>query len=206
MANTASEYSVFDTQKYEVHNKAQVLVYAHLTQQELGTKNEIENALTELYERYKNETGYQNFERPTVVGVYLYTSEKIGRESKSSWLAMLVKGPSDAEPQLHVDELKFKSLKSLDANEGTEDEIELENLNKVLFERGLELCSFNKRLKELHLACIHKADAKFPDYGPQHQAYIEKLWKETRNEIHAVHDTTDEILGKVDVFAMVYCR
>jgi hypothetical protein len=206
MENETSEYVIFDVQLLEVHNKAQVLVYAHLTQQELETKAHLENALTEIYERYKDTIGFEKFARPTVVGIYLYTSEKLGKQNKAGWIGMLLKGPGDAAPNIRIDDLKFGSQTSLEANEGTEDEIEFEKLNKVLFERGLELCSFHKRLSEIESACIHKADQKHPGYGLQHQVYADELQAEATKEICRVHDLNDEILTKVNVFASAYCK
>lgn len=206
MENETSEYVIFDVQLLEVPNKAQVLVYAHLTQQKLETKAHLENALLEIYELYKNTAEFKKFTHPTVVGVYLYTSEKLGKQNKAAWIGMLMKSPNDAAPKTRIDELKFRSQTSLEANEGTEDEIEFEKLNKVLFERGLELCSFNKRLSEIELECIHKADKHYPGYGLQHQAYIDELQEEATNEICRVHDLNDEILTKVNVFAIAYCK
>lgn len=206
MENKTSEYVIFDVQLLEVHNKAQILVYAHLTRPILETKAHLENALLEIYEQHKNIAEFKKFERPTVVGVYLYTSEKLGKQDKAAWIGMLMKGPNDAAPKTHTDELKFRSQTSLEANEGTKDEIEFEKLNKELFERGLELCSFNKRLGEIESACIRKADRKHPDYGIQHQAYIEELQEIAMREVCLVHDLDGETLTKVNVFAMAFCK
>jgi len=201
-----SEYVIFDVQLLETHNKAQVLVYAHLVKKELETKAHLENALTEIYNQYKDTAEFEKFERPTVVGVYLYTSHRLGAQDKAAWIGMLIKGPNDAVPQIRIDELKFKSQTSLENNEGTEDEIELEKLNKLLFERGLELCSFSKRIGEIELACIRKADKKYPDYGAQHQAYVDELQELAMREIYLVHDLTDKMITQVNVFAMTYCK
>jgi hypothetical protein len=206
MKNNTSQYTIFHVEPLEVHNKAQVLVYAHLTRKDLETVAHLENTLLEIYEQYKATTGFKKFERPTVVGVYLYTSEKLGRQNKAAWIGMLMKGPSDTDPKIRIDELKFRSQASLEANEGTRDEIELEELNKALFERGLELCSFSKRLGEIELDCIRKADKKYPDYGLQHQSYVNDLQEVAMKEICLVHDLNDEMLNKVHVFSMAYCK
>jgi hypothetical protein len=206
MENKMSEYVIFNVQPLELHNKAQVLVYAYLTRKILETEAHLENALLAIYEQYKDATGFKKFARPTVVGVYLYTSERLGKQDKAAWIGMLMKGPSDAAPNTRIDKLKFRSQSSLEASEGTEDEIEFEKLNKELFERGLELCSFNKRLGEIELACIHKADKKYPSYGLLHQAYVDELQEEARKEICQVHNLDDGILNKVNVFAMAFCK
>jgi hypothetical protein len=206
MNNMTSEYVIFNVQLLEVHNKAQVLVYAHLVKRELETKAHLENALLEIYNQYKDVAEFEKFERPTVVGVYLYTSHRLGEQDKSAWISMLIKGPSNAVPQIRIDEFKFRSQTSLENNEGTEDEIEFEKLNKLLFERGLELCSLSKRIGDIELACIRKADKKYPDYGLQHQAYVDELQELAMREIYLVHDLTSEVVTKVNVFAIAYCK
>lgn len=199
------QYIVFDKAKLEVHNKAQVVVSAYISSA-LGTQDDLRNALVNLYEQHKNEGGYQAFDRPTVVGVYLYTSEKLGRQEKSAWIGMLMKGPRDAQPRISINELKFNALTEEDSNQWTENTIAFEQLNRELFERGLELCSFSKRLGDIERDCIRKADEKFPEYGEKHIQYADDLMKEAMNEIYTTHNLDSSMVNKVHVFALSFCR
>jgi hypothetical protein len=206
MENADAKYIIFKVEPLEVINKAQVLVYAHLKHQELGAQSELENALLEIYEQHKNIGGFKDFERPTVVGVYLYASEKLGRQDRSSWIAMLMKGPRDDKPQIRIDKLRLNGLTALESGQWTEEELALERLNKELFERGLELCSFSKRLDEIELDCIQKADKRYPNYGLEHMRYNDELLSEAMKEVYAIHDLTYDLVNRVHVFARTYCR
>lgn len=199
------KYSVFNKVKSETRNKAQVLLYAYL-EQEPTTESELENTLIDLYEQNKNEDGYNNFDRPTVVGAYLFTSKKLGQQDKAAWIGMLMKGPNDAQPRISIDKLKLKGQRGLKDNETSEDEVVLANLNKTLAKRGLELCSFSKQLSDIELECIHKADRRYPDYGMDHMAYVDKLTEAEMVKIQKRHRLSDDIFTKVSVFAGVYCK
>jgi hypothetical protein len=206
MEDNASEYAIFDVQRLEVHDKAQVLIYACLTQQKIGTREELERVLTAIYERYKDTTGFRRFERPTVVGVSLFTTAELGRRDKAAWIGWLTKDPQDAEPILHIDELKLADLRAWDANEWTESTIAYEQLNRSLFDRGLEVCSFNKRLREIERECGHKADRRYPDFGAEHTPYADELLAAAMSEIKAVHNLDDDLLHQVHGFARIHCR
>lgn len=205
-ANTkALKYSVYDKVKSETGNKAQVLLYAFL-EEDADTETELENTLKDLYEQNKDEGGYQNFDKPTVVGVYLFTSEKLGRQDKSAWLGMLMKGPSDTEPRININSMKLKSQSALKDNETSEDERQLAALNKTLAKQGLELCSFSKLLGDIELECIHEADKKYPNYGMEHVDYVDKLNAVERNKLRKKYHLSADVFTKVNVFANVYCK
>jgi hypothetical protein len=206
MEDNASEYAIFDVQRLEVHDKAQVLVYAYLTQQKVATKEELERALTEIYQQYQDTVGFRRFKRPTVVSVSLFMSEELGKQNKAAWIGSLTKGPKDAEPILTIDVQKLEDLRAWEANEWTESTIAYEKLNRSLFHRGLELCSFNKRLGEIERECKRKADVRYPDFSVEHTPYVDELLAAATNEIKVVHHLDDELLHSVHVFARVHCR
>jgi hypothetical protein len=161
----------------------------------------------EIYRKNKNKDLFKNFNAPTVFGIYMFTSEETLNSDKSSWICMLSKGPSDSEPKISFNDFKLKSLQGLNDNRKSEDEIALDDLNKYLKERGLELCSFYKQLGDMELECIHKADAKYPNYDyPEHGDYSDKLMKEERIKLMSKYDLVDSIFGRVAVFGMSYCK
>lgn len=206
MTNKTSEYVVFDAQTSETHNKAQVLIYAALSQQKVGTKESLVAVLAEIYEQHKNTTGFNGFVRPTVLNVYLFTSEELGKKDKSAHIAWLRKGPNETEPIINVDESRLADLRAWDANEWTKDTVAFEVLNKTLFERGLELCSFNVRLREIEADCVRKATLRYPSFELEHTAYNNELLAIAMSEVKAVHDLDDALLSSVHVFAGVHCR
>ena len=205
VSNKALEYNVFDKVKSETNNKAQILVYAFLTK-DLNTKSEIEGFLSDIYEKNKNEAGYKGFSKPTVVGAYIFSSKKLAQQDKSAWTGMLIKGPGDIEPRISINDLKLKSQNGLKDNKKSEDEIALDLLNKSLSKKGLELCSFNKKLSDIELDCIHKADKKYPDFGTKHMEYVDKLTEVEMNKIRKKYHLNNDIFTKVSVFAGVYCK
>ncbi|WP_022826343.1 hypothetical protein [Hymenobacter norwichensis] len=89
----------------EVHNEAQVLVHAGLSQQKATTKQRLEQALTEIYKQYQGTAGFRRFGRATVVNAYLFTSEELGRKGPSAPIGWLWKGPKDAESNMSIDEV-----------------------------------------------------------------------------------------------------
>jgi hypothetical protein len=206
MEDNAPEYAIFNVQLLEVHNEAQVLVHACLTQQKVATKQRLERALTEIYEQYKDTAGFRRFGRPTLVNAYLFTTEELGRQDPSAYIGWLRKGPKDAAPILHIDELKLADLRAWDANEWTKDIAGFEQLSRSLFDRGLELCSFNKRVQAIARECRHKADRRYPDFSVEHTAYVEELLAAATSEIKAVHKLDDDLLYQVHGFARVHCR
>ena len=206
MKNQASAYTIFDVQLSEVHNKAQVIVYAALSQQLVGTQESLEATLAEIYEQYKDTAGFRKFGLPTVVNAYLFTSEGLGRKDKSAHIAWLRKGPNEVEPIIKVDELRLADLRAWDANEWTEDTIAYEQLNRALFDKGLELCSLNNRLKQIEHECTRKADLRYPDFDLEHTTYNDELLSAALSEIKAVHNLDDDLLNSVHVFARAFRR
>jgi len=198
-------YKVQNKKKSETNSKAQLKIYAYLTI-EATTKEELESTINEIYIDNKNESGYKNFTSPTVIAIYLFTSENKAKEMPDQWIAMLSKGPSDNQPRISIDDLKLKSQSGLTDNNKSKDEIELENLTKYLQQRGLELCTFYKQLGNMELECIHKADKKYPDFGVKHGDYSEKLMDEERAKMKRKYKLSDDTFVNVSVFGSSYCK
>jgi hypothetical protein len=198
-------YKIQNKEKSETNNKAQLKIYAYLTT-ELTTKEELENTINKIYLENKNESGYKKFNNPTVIAIYLFTSENKAKEMSDQWIAMLSIGPNDVQPHISIDDLKFKSQSGLADNNKSKDEIELERLNKYLQKRGLELCALHKQLRDMELDCIHKADKQFPNFGTKHDDYSEKLMKTERNKLKKKYKLSDDIFINVSVFGTSYCK
>ena len=204
--NTSKKYEIVNEENYETSNKAQLIEYA-VYNDTIYTENALKNVLLDVYKDNKDKDLFENFDAPTVFGVYVFTSKEILESDKSAWICMLIKGPSDSEPRLSFNDFKLKSLQGLNDNKKSEDEIALDKLNEYLQERGLELCSFYKQLGDMALECIHKADAKYPNYDyPKHGDYSAKLMKEEREKLSTKYDLADSIFTRVSVFGMSFCK
>jgi|GEM_PF-1394394 len=203
---TSKKYEIINEESYETSNKAQLTEYV-IYKDTVYTESALKNVLLSIYERNKNKDIFDNFNAPTVFGIYVYTSKEVLKFDKSAWICMLTKGPLDSEPSLRFNQIKLESLQGLNDNKKSADEIALDNLNEYLEKRGLKLCPFYKQLGDMELDCIHKADAKFPNFDyPEHHDYSEKLMKNERKKLSAKYNLGDSIFVKVAVFGMGYCR
>lgn len=199
-------FEIVNEEKYETSNKAQLVEYV-VYKDTTYTQDALKKVLIDVYDKNKNKDLFKNYDAPTVFATYVFTSSEIFKSDKGAWICMLTKGPLDSEPRLSFNDFKLKSLQGLNDNEKSEDEIALDKLNEYLEERGLELCSFYKQLGDMELECIHKADAKYPNYDyPKHGDYSEKCMKEERKKISAKYDLADSIFVRVAVFGMNYCK
>ena len=198
-------YEIFNEEKTETSNKAQLLEYV-VYKDTIYSEDLFKKVLLDVYDKNKDKNLFANHNAPAVFGVYLFTSKEVAEKDKSAWVAMLMKGPSDSEPRLSYNDFKIKSLQGLNDNIKSGDEIAYEKLIKYLDERNLELCSFNTQLINLESDCIHKADAKYPDYGLKHSDYSDKLIDEERKKMSKKYNLEDSIFIYVSVFAMNYCK
>lgn len=138
---------MIDEIKSETPGKAQLLEYALYTDS-VYTEEALKDALMDLYRRNCNKDVFDSHDRATVVGAYLFTSLKT-YEDKSNWIAMLIKGPSDSEPNVSYNSFKVKALSGQSDQMKSKDEIELEKLIRYLGKRGLELWSFCAKLLQV---------------------------------------------------------
>jgi hypothetical protein len=204
-SSSMTNYEIVNEEKTETSTKAQLIEYV-VYKDTIYTEDLLKKVLLDVYDKNKDKNLFTNHNSPTVFGIYLFTSKEIAEKDKSAWVAMLMKGPRDPEPRLSYNDLKIKSLQGLNDNIKSEDEVAYEELTKYLEERNLELCSFYTQLGDMELDCIHKADAKYPDYGIKHNEYSNKLMEEEREKLAKKYNLADSIFINVSVFAMSYCK
>jgi len=159
----------------------------------------------DIYNRNREKNVFINHDRATVMGVYLFTSKEAYKD-KADWIAMLIKGPMDAEPMVSYNRFKITALNNLADNVKSKDEIALEKLKRYLDKRGLDLCSLSDLLKKIELDNIHKADAEHPDFGPEHLAMVERLDNQSYRKLKRKYNLSEDKLTEVSVFAMSYCK
>ncbi len=198
------KYEVLNETKYETGYKAQLVEYAFY-KDTVYTKEALTNTVMEIYNLNRNKDVFENHDSPTVVGVYLFTSKEAIKD-KADWIAMLSKSPNDTEPIVSFNQFKLTALANLSDNIKSEDEIQLEKLKSYLKKRGLDLCTLSDMLKKLELDNIHKADAKYPDYGEKHMAMIDRLDAQSYRLLKKKYNLNEDMLSKVSIFAMSYCK
>lgn len=199
------DYEIVNTDIIETKYKAQITKYV-VYNDSIFNKDALSDVLLEVYFSNKKAKGFKNFEEPTVVAVYVFTSEEQAKSDKGAWIAMLVKGPDDESPRLSYNELKLKSLAGLNDKVKSKDEIALDNLNEYLGKRNVTLCDLYKQFGSYELDNIHKADAKYPDYGKEHTAYVTKLDKADKKRIMTKYKLADSIFTQTIVYGMGYCK
>ncbi len=117
---------------------------------------------------------------------------------------MLIKGPMDSVPMVCFNSFKITALNNIGDKVKSKDEIEHEILKSYLKTRGLELCSLFELLKKIELDNIHRADAAHPDFGPEHQAMVNRLDNHSYAELKRKYNLSEDKLTEVSVFAMSY--
>jgi hypothetical protein len=199
-----SSYEVVTEKVSETPSKAQIVQYIWYKGVDY-TETALRATAMNVYNLKKDMGGFKMHDNPTVVALYLFTSKE-AMEDKSEWIAMLMKGPSNTEPSISFNSFKVTALNNIEDNVRSTDEIDLDKLNAYLGRRGLNLCSLAKSLKKMELDNIHKADARYPDYGDKHMAMIDALDDQFYRSLRAKHNLSEEMLGKVSIFAMAYCK
>lgn len=121
------QYEVLNEEKSETIGKAQLIEYA-IYKDTIYTKDALRNIVVEIYNLNKNKNVFEKHDSPTVVAVYLFTSEDAMKD-KAEWIAMLVKGPNEPEPRVSFNDFKITALNNIIDNVKSENEIELEKLN-----------------------------------------------------------------------------
>jgi hypothetical protein len=199
-----NNYEIVSEEKSEMSYKAQLIEYV-LYKDTVYTEDVLRNTVLEIYNLNKSKDVFDTHDSATVVGVYLFTSKEAMKD-KSDWIAMLINGPDNKHPKITFNNFKLTALNDLKDNIKSKDEIELDKLNAYLNERGLELCSLADRLKKLELDNIHKADAKYPDFGEEHMAMTEKLDAQGYKKLRIKYRLSEDIFVKVSIFAGSYCK
>lgn len=202
--NRSHYYEVISEEKMETSYKAQLIEYVWY-KDTVYTEDALRNAILEIYNINKDKNVFDSHDRPIVIATYLFTS-KAAMKDKSEWIAMMIKGPNDTEPNVSFNRFKVTALNNLKDDVKSQDEIELEKLTAYLNKRGLDLCSLADLLKKLELDNIHKADAKYPDFGTKHMEMVESLDLKAYKALRAKYNMNEDMLGKVSIFAMSYCK
>jgi hypothetical protein len=197
-------YEILNEEKLETSFKAQLIEYVFY-KDTLYTREALTSVVTEIYNLNRDKDVFDNYSRPTVIAIYLFTSVRAIKD-KSNWIAMLIKGPNDAEPRISINDFKVVALSNANNKSKSRDEIELEKLKKYLNERGLELCDFSDMLNKIALDNIHKADAKYPEYGDKHMAMVNQLDVQSNHDLKRKYKVSEDMMSKVSIFAMAYCK
>ena len=199
-----TNYEIIKEEKNETSGKAELIEYV-VYNDTIYNEDVLKNIVLEVYEKNKDKDLFDNFDAPTVVNIYLYTSAESANE-KSEWICMLSKSPLSPELDIRFNNLKTNSLSGLNNGEKDSSEIDYEKLQEYLKERDLELCSFYKQLGEMELESTHKADAKYPEFGKEHDKYVENIREEERKKLIQKHNLNDSIFTQVSVYGMSYCK
>ncbi|WP_316756171.1 hypothetical protein [Pedobacter aquatilis] len=197
-------FEIISEVKSETIGKAQLIEYAFY-KDTIYTKQALKDALMQIYNNNHDKDVFENHDKATVLAVYLFTSKEAFKD-KSNWIAMLIKSPNDPEPNIGYNNFKVTALNNSSDTVKSQDEIELEKLKTYLNHRGLDLCTLSETLKKMELDNIHKADAKYPDFGYKHMAMIEQLDEQSYRNLRKKYRLSDDMLSKVSVFAMSYCK
>jgi hypothetical protein len=200
----SNNYEIVSEEKSEMSYKAQLIEYV-LYKDTVYTEDALRNTILEIYNLTKGKAVFDTHDSATVIGVYLFTSKEAMKD-KSDWIAMLMKGPDDPELNVSFNRFKVTALNDLKDNVKSQDEIEVDKLNAYLKKRGLDLCSLADLLKKLELDNIHKADAKYPDFGNEHMEMTERLDLKAYKALTTKYNMNEDMLGKVSIFATSYCK
>jgi len=198
-------YAVVSAAKSETAGKAQVKVMAYLPYG-FKDKNELESTINNIYETYRHEGGYANFNEPTVVGVYLFETERLAKSDPSAWIGMLTKGPNDTSPYVTFNDFKVNASLGLKDKVSSEDEIQLGKIKKLLASRGVNMCDLNSTVNSIELKSIHAADKLYPDFGTEHDVFSDKLINREWENLARKYRLTKDEINKACMFATVYCK
>lgn len=200
-----ANYTVLTADKSETTGKAEIKIMAYLTG-DFRDKSELETTLYHIYEAYRHIGGYIYFDEPTVVGVYLFETQKLAETDATAWLGMLQKGPLHLDPNVSFNRLRLNASLGLKDNILSEDEIQLAKIKKILLPRGIDLCDLNKTVNDIELKCIHVADMLYPDYGLEHSDYSDKLIRQEVKKLGRRSKLTSDEIDKACFFASTYCK
>jgi len=198
-------YKILKTEPYETSGKAQVKCYAYLTTDTI-TKAKLEGTINKIYSGIENYSNFKNFSAPTVIAIYLYTSEDKATNMTESWIAMLSKSPSDSKPRISFDDMKLSAFENGKSKEKSADDIMYEKMNKSFKKHNTDLCSIYKILYDLEGQTIKQADEKYPNFGVEHSDYQTKLYKQERKKLFKKYSINDTLSSYITVFGMSYCK
>ncbi len=200
-----AEYKILRTEPYETSNKAQVKCYAYLTTDTISN-DKLSATLTKIYNELQSYNDFKNFSSPTVIAIYLFTSQDKATNMTDSWIAMLSKSPSDNQPRISFNELQVKALEGSKNNEKSADEKKYDELIEYLKKRNTDLCFIYKTLYDLEGTTIKQADVKYPNFGVEHSDYQSKLYRQEKKKLFSKYSINDTLSSYITVFGMSYCK
>lgn len=198
-------FEILRTEPSEFGTKAQVKCYAYLTTDSV-TKESLTGTLTKIYLQLKQYNNFKIASAPNVIAAYLFSSKEKAEKMPESWIGMLSLSPSDDRPRISFDDLRLKALiEQKDAVE-SEDEKMLKSLNAYFTKRHTDLCMLYKTLYDLEGETIKQADAKYPDFGPEHGKYQSKLYSDAEKKLFRKYNINDTLSTYITAFGMGYCK
>lgn len=102
------EYKILNEDIYEKPGKAQVILDILVSGK--ITENNLKALLNKLYASVSKKTGFKYHKHPTVIGIYVYTSEENAKHSIGFWIGKLSKTPSDTKPKIKLKKAQIKHL------------------------------------------------------------------------------------------------
>lgn len=198
-------YEILKTEPHETPRKAQIKCYAYLTT-DIASKDELSATLTKIYGNLQNYSDFKEFPSPTVIAIYLFTSQDKATNMPASWVAMLSKYPSDNQPKISFNNLQLKALKGSDGSEKSTDEKKYDEINEYLKERDTDLCLIYKTLYDLEGTTIKQADVKYPNFGMEHSEYQSKLYTQEKQKLFNKYNINDSLSSHITVLGMSYCK
>lgn len=198
-------YKVLNVEPYETGKKAQVKAFAYL-ESDTATKENLEATLLEIYSSLKSYNDFRNFNAPTVIAVYLYTSKEKANNMKESWIAMLSKTPAADEPQISIDNMKHEALLNLKDSVRSEDELKFGAMDSILRQRNTDLCTIYRTLYELEGEGIKQADKKYPDFGEEHARYSTTWYRNEKAKVFKKYKIHDSLSTYITILGISYCK
>jgi hypothetical protein len=198
-------YQIVENIKSETPVKAQIKVTA-VFEDSIHSKGDLDFILLDIYIRSKSLDVFENHKKATVIVIYLFESIETAETNKEKWIAMLQKGPQDENPKFSYNESRLNALQDAGDNIKSRDEIAKERLEIYLSSKNISPCQLYEEFGSYEIDNIHKADAKYPDYGLKHGDYVSELNKESKDRILRKHSIDDSIYIKTVVYGTFYCK
>lgn len=200
-----SRYQILKIEPHETSFKAQVKCIAVITTDTLN-KEIIKADLISMYNSLKNYNKFSSFSKPTVVAIYLYTSKDMAEKVESSWIAYLLKSPSEYEPRISIDEEKIEALNHSNGGTQSDDDIMFEKLQTIFRKRGTDLCTLYLKLYDIEGETIKAAEAKHPDLKNEYLKYQSELYHQEQHKLLSSYKISDTVASYISVFGLRYCK
>ena len=105
----SDQFSVVEEEVTDKPFKSQIL--QHVIALSDPTKEQLQKELSRRYSALKARRGFTYQSAPNAVYIYVYRNEQQARAGRALWLGMLLKGSSDVEPTVVINEERVEALK-----------------------------------------------------------------------------------------------